>query len=277
MTPKNLGLTDVKWRYDDLVKATYNSLIENEEKIGPISSNIAWGMTLYAAGTAKEKQHATEFLPKIIKEYGKANIPKTIWNNFSEVIGPLYQINRKHTLFNKDKNQYDIFLPKAANYPLVDYIVYDGKKDIKISAKSVVSSSKTNTVKPNDILHLLRTNGLLSKWERTKSHAFQVIKIINENDGKSGPGIAYSYLLSKGVVRKNNKTPRKAIEEWSKTTDEFKKIFIDATNNVIYYNIMKLDNNMLPEFTMDSDSMMTHQIYFRAKDETTSEKMGIQT
>ena len=58
---------------------------------------------------------------------------------------------------------------------------------------------------------------------------------------------------------------------------QLKEIFIEATNENIYYNVLNLENN-LPVFHMDSSYFDTIPIYLRSKGAgTDGGKMGVQT
>jgi hypothetical protein len=267
---------------DELQERLIEALDENEDKMPGSMFEYSKAMVLYASDNPNKVKEGEHLLKTLLKEYGgKQGIPKTIWNDFSEMIGPIYQITRKNKILPKHKSKYKIYFPKEGNCPLVDYIVLDGKKETRISAKSKVLGSICNTVKSPDIIKLIEERQLSNKFRNYA--AFNVLQILDKYSTLEGPEQAISYLKSKNMIPKAApvKEAHKTLEQFSKNDNTFKKqlkeIFIEATNENIYYNVLNLENN-LPVFHMDSSYFDTIPIYLRSKGAgTAGGKMGVQT
>lgn len=281
LKPQSLNIIG-EFGVDELKNELLSALDKNEDKMPGSMFEYSKAMILHASDKPAEIKEGEKTLKALLNEYGgKSGIPKTIWNDFSEMIGPIYQINRKNKILPKAKSNYKIYFPKEGNYPLVDYIILDGKKEIRISAKSKVLSKTSNTVKSPDIIKLLDDRQLLNKF---KSYAaFNVLQLLDQYSTLEGPERSLIYLKEKGMLPKNTPTKEayKTLEQFSKSHVLFKKqlkeIFIAATNENIYYNILHLEND-LPVFHMDSSYFDTADIYLRSKGGgTAGGKMGVQT
>jgi len=244
-------------------------------------------------------------------------LPKNEINkDFGEVIGPV-AIFKKRILASKGiniRNTDKIYVPSRPNEPLLDYSIVQGQKSFAISAKSGTS---TNTVKPADIISLLKKNSkIFDKHKNTLQ--FKVFEAISEGNSVSGPLIVASILKNKykefeGIdldnakkVTKNTKldeiekmffnyltknkllkndvfhlsySVEKKIQDLSKTTLSFNEIFSDAiTGNVIYVKYNTL--NGIPSFDVNiADDFRKKKIFIRTKNGNTrsNDKLGIQT
>ena len=246
----------------------YNSTIYSDNLV-----NYLYGLILYAE-TPNDSRITSE-LKKMYSMWRQELPLNTINTDFGELIGAIY-------LFKHDRKFVGSTLlefPSIGNEPLMDY-KFKGKEEFIISAKS--SSTKTsNVVKPAGVLNLLSKNNKLSKWSNTI--AFDIISIIHNNSIQSAPSIVISKYKTKipefRTVKLDNRYEcEKAIEKYSKTNSDFKKMFLDAIGANVYYAYFKIGNDGIPEIKCDPDSSMLHDIYLRTKNSTNSagDKMGFQ-
>lgn len=236
--------------------------------------------------------------------------------DFGEVLGPV-AIFKNRILASKGiniQNTDKIYVPSRPNEPLLDYSIVQGQKSLAISAKS---GTTTNTVKPADIISLLKKNpSIFNKHKNTLQ--FKVFEAISEGNSVSGPLIVASILKNKykefeGIdldkakkVTKNTKlaeiekmffsyltknkllkndvfhlsySVEKKIQDISKSTLSFNEIFSDAiTGNVIYVKYNNL--NGIPSFDVYiADDFRKKKIFIRTKNGNTrsNDKLGIQT
>lgn len=105
-----------------------------------------------------------------------------IKNFFAEVMGPIWcQENR---LISGLKPSDHTYFSTSDTEALYDFKVYRGKEEILVSNKQ--KKGGTNTLKPGDVVRLVRTNKSLSdKWAKTKY--FKVFEILNTKNVVSGP------------------------------------------------------------------------------------------
>ena len=175
-----------------------------------------------SANTSQLKKIYTEHLNTI-----KA-VLKDINKDFAELLGPLYLMNDNplQTAKNKVdiKKTHTIFLPEAANYPLVDFMCGPTNNMFQFSSK--VKGSTTNVVKPADLLPLLKPD--ISKWRNTDQ--YKIFEILNKSSMASGSAMVGKYLLKKGYTEYEG-LPDKLTDADLKSTRYDKDKFADFISN----------------------------------------------
>ena len=108
-----------------------------------------------------------------------------VFKNFGEPHGAL--------IYGKEKGCDRVLFPAAGNYPLIDYILFDGEERIQVSAKT--AKGMGNTVKYNDVIKLAELAGgeIPTKIKRytdiinnnsVYAGAFEAIEVFGSNDLK---------------------------------------------------------------------------------------------
>jgi len=213
----------------------------------------------------------------------------TINTDFGEVLGPLAILNLK--LLPISKSEAKIFLPRAGNYPLLDYKIITNKKEYNISAKS---GDTTNTLKPTDVKKLIDENKtLFTKYRSTTQ--YKVISILTENTWKQGPINALYFLKTRNYKAakwiKNQKYTEEirqkaenSIVEISRENLDFTPMFKDATSSKVYYVKFSLGNDGTPNWNLRQDQdakslEKVKKITFRSKNyvgRPNGDKLGFQ-
>jgi hypothetical protein len=115
-----------------------------------------------------------------------------IKNYFAEVMGPIW-VQEGNLISGIKSSDYTYFSPSDTER-LYDFKVFRGKEEILISNKQ--KKGGTNTLKPVDVVHLVRKNKSLSdKWANTKY--YKVFEILDSNNVVSGPIKAISKCYPK--------------------------------------------------------------------------------
>jgi hypothetical protein len=179
LKPQAFNVSDMLYSPDNYQKVILNSIEERKDLNAHTKAYLYtlveyYGHTKSASNEAKVKKAFKGDLPV-------ANINK----DFGEVIGPLALFNFKlledHGI--RLSSQTKIRVPVRPNEPLMDYELKDGDYNYIISAKS---GTTTNTVKPPEIINLLKKQpNLYRKWKDKKE--FAVIEALAEGTILSGP------------------------------------------------------------------------------------------
>ena len=105
-----------------------------------------------------------------------------IKNYFAEVMGPIWA--QEAGLIPGLKASHHTYFSTSDTESLYDFKVYKGKEEILVSNKQ--KTGGTNTLKPGDVVRLVRTNATLSdKWSNTKY--FKIFEILDASNVVSGP------------------------------------------------------------------------------------------
>lgn len=183
---------------------------------------------------------------KMMSAVGEGITLNTINNDFGEVLGPLAIVSRG--LLPIDVKTAVVNIPGRSNEPLLDYKITDSKREYKISAKS---GTTTNTLKPGDVVNLIKNDDFLKKkWG--KSLQYKVLEILNDGSTKQGPIDAAMYLKDNGYEKNFSwlKTAtyteqirqkcEDTIVQISKELIDFTEIFSDSTTSKIFYVKFKI-------------------------------------
>lgn len=119
-----------------------------------------------------------------IVDVSKLNIAELsdIKNYFAEVMGPIWSQEGK-LIPGLKASDYTYFSPSDTER-LYDFKVFKGKEEILVSNKQ--KTGGTNTLKPGDVVRLVRSDKFLSdKWSNTKY--YKVFEILDTSNVVSGP------------------------------------------------------------------------------------------
>lgn len=180
-------------------------------------------------------------MAKVLRNLGNAIPINTINNDFGEILGPI--AIQTNGLLPIDYKSAMVRVPGRSNEPLLDYKITDKNKEFKISAKS---GTTTNTLKPNDVIHLIKSDKkLYKKWKTTTQ--LQLLEILNAGSTKQGPIDAGIWLKDNGYAEQfkwlkkaeySEEVRQKAentIVQISRESLDFTPIFKDATESKVYY------------------------------------------
>lgn len=180
-------------------------------------------------------------MAKVLRNLGNAIPINTINNDFGEILGPI--AIQTNGLLPIDYKSAMVRVPGRSNEPLLDYKITDKNKEFKISAKS---GTTTNTLKPNDVIHLIKSDKkLYKKWKTTTQ--LQLLEILNSGSTKQGPIDAGIWLKDNGYAEQfkwlkkaeySEEVRQKAentIVQISRESLDFTPIFKDATESKVYY------------------------------------------
>lgn len=217
--------TKQEWKTKDLVKSLLEE-IPNRVDLEDGLRNYLVDLTKYWGGEQnvrfKSNYNFSSGINEIKKDYG-------------EILGALAVANKD--ILKKRLRPVSTVLnfPIRGNEPLADYFVETMNKTYTISAKS---GTTTNTLKPQDVLQLLKNKNQMMKWDRKDVTKF--MKLIVENTTVQFPFQAINFVCGKEVLSKS------ALEEASKfklasfntkkySKDNFKKLIdlikIPGNNN----------------------------------------------
>ena len=180
-------------------------------------------------------------MSKTLRNLGNTLPINTINNDFGEILGPI--AIQANGLLPIDYKSAVVRVPGRSNEPLLDYKITDKNKEFKISAKS---GTTTNTLKPNDVIQLIKSDKkLYKKWKSTTE--FQLLEILNAGSTKQGPIDAGIWLKENGFEEEfkwlkkaaySEEVRQKAedtIVKISRESLDFTPIFKDATESKVYY------------------------------------------
>ena len=214
------------------------SCINATDKLSDEQKEVLLSIVEYTRNnSAKSKSK----MAKILRALGSTLQLSTINNDFGELLGPI--AIQANGLLPINYDSAVVRVPGRSNEPLLDYKITDSNKEFKISAKS---GTTTNTLKPNDVIHLIESDDTLAKkWKKTPQ--FNVIKILNEGTTKQGPIDAAKWLKENGYqeqfkwLKKTTYTEEvrqkseDTIVKISRESLDFTPIFKDATESKVYY------------------------------------------
>lgn len=135
-----------------------------------------------------------------LSDVTKLNLPENglneIKKDYGEMLGAIaccmHKILEPHVKLSPNAK---IEFPLRGNEPLVDYYIVDGKKKHSISAKS---GTTTNTLKPADIVNLLESKNLYSKYKTKNVGKFT--DLINNNTMILFPFMAVNMCAGKKIL-----------------------------------------------------------------------------
>lgn len=202
LKPQAFGVREKKYRIAEYSKIVADYIEDRKDLSPQLRTYLSAVFDYYATGKTT-KGEVTKIYNSV-----KTDIPiNDINKDFGEVLGPVacYKLQLFKSKGITLTNQLEVYMPERPNEPLMDYGLYDGKKQYVISAKS---GTTTNTVKPGDILDLLKKNpAKVSKWRDTKE--WKLLQMLAENSILFGPikAVAAAYgIFSEQAADKVTKT-----------------------------------------------------------------------
>ncbi len=264
------------------------SAIDQTQKLTNIQKDFLKMLVEY---TASPTPNAKAKIGKILLGNMSGLAINTINNDFGEVLGPIAIMNKGLLPINGKSAV--VFIPGRSNEPLLDYKIKDDKQEFKVSAKS---GETTNTLKPGDVINLIRGDKrLMKKWKDTPQ--YKVIEILNEGSTKQGPITAGMWLKKNGYnkyfdwLKKDDYTEEirqrseDTIVKISREALDFTPIYADATNQKVFYVKFKLSQSgdmewKLVETPKDKKNKETvsKRVAFRSKNYVgrPADKLGFQ-
>lgn len=208
------------------VNAYVKKVLEGIDKNKKIPGNVKEYITALVKFWDGDKSQA-----KILQELYKAGQPvQEINKDFGEVLGPI-AIIRNQMLKQKAKQTLSpgtkIYVPARPNEPLMDYQLID-RNNYVISAKS---GKVTNTVKPADVIGLLKKDkAAFAKYKNTPE--FKVLEMLGEGSIIGGPLKAVAALklmpismeAAEEIEKKKNNYDETKVFEYITTNDYLKKV-----------------------------------------------------
>ena len=165
LKPQAFGVREKRYRISEYAKIVAESIEDRKDLSSELRTYLGAVFDHYATGKTT-KGEVTKIFNMV-----KSDIPiNDINKDFGEVLGPVacYKLQLFKAKGITLTNQLEVYMPERPNEPLMDYGLFDGKKQYVISAKS---GTTTNTVKPGDIIALLWKNAAkVSKWRDTKEY-----------------------------------------------------------------------------------------------------------
>lgn len=299
--PQNLGIPLDRFIRTDEIKSAVVKTLNQDTK-----HNIAEPQTKeymkYLLDSAIGKTPKLSVNPKNIPQAEINSVKK----DFGEIIGAV-EIVAKRELFKtlKIDQSSTIFFPRRGNEPLMDYKIKSRDKEYKISAKA---GTKTNTVKPNDILNLINSNPTLLR-QVGGSTEYKVLSFLNEGTMVSGVLMAagqlfqdrkatptkdmnmdklrmnFEYAQKIGDAAFKNKFPQfvidaeKVVVNWSRQAN-LKELILTAISGVVFYlKLENLDSEWKPKWQTigeirDEDIRKLNVVAFRSKNSVSRDSKG---
>lgn len=304
LKPQAFGLAGTEYTITAYITALRNSINSRADIVGDLKEYLL-GLVDFSISGSKD------FFGIDITNLPMANIIK----DFGEVIGPIYCIKGGLAAYNVGVNSSSkIFIPVAANEPLLDYYIItpNNNNRIKISAKA---KGTANTLKVYSLVPPILNNPVLYK-KYANDLEFNVMRTIHENNYVSGPikacallGIIgkdaassvasepakipnkklFNSLIQKDLRLKNEKDIstkqisflcEKEIINYSQNnikSSKFTSIVRDVLKNEIYFVKLSIVNG-IPNFLVQSTSGKTaiSNLIFRTKNgyDSKSDKLG---
>jgi hypothetical protein len=170
-----------------------------------------------------------------------------IKNYFAEVMGPIWA--QEAGLIPGLKASDSTYFSTSDTERLFDFKVYKGKEEILVSNKQ--KTGGTNTLKPGDVVRLVRENRHLSdKWSNTKY--YKIFDILDKSNVVSGPikAIAKYYPKLTGVNPGDYTTVINQLNQNDVVLDEVPKsimklIMADPTAAKKYEDTEKVTGTMI--------------------------------
>tara|TARA_R110002126_G_scaffold73541_4_gene183364 strand:+ start:804 stop:2063 length:1260 start_codon:yes stop_codon:yes gene_type:complete len=218
LKPQKLGITlDEKISLSTLFKELEQGVRDNK-----MISDGQRKILLYIINK-KDKPSQTE----ITSALSTPSFYNEILKNFGEALGAL--------LYGKDKGSDSVKFPSAGNYPLIDYLLFNGDEQTQVSAKT--SKGVGNTVKLADLKKIvLKRDGEISREK------LEVIDTISDNSVLEGPLKLIEKIGSVGL--------KKELEEFYKNYPEFPKIN-NPYNTDAHFERIKLEKNLFKELNVN--------------------------
>lgn len=235
-------IVDVDIPFKSYASRLMNS-IQSTSKLSDLQKEFLFALVEDSSSTNTNSKAKVK---KMMSAVGDGITLNTVNNDFGEVIGPLAIVSRG--LLPIDVKTAVVNIPGRSNEPLLDYKITDSKREYKISAKS---GTTTNTLKPGDVVNLIKNDDFLKKkWG--KSLQYKVLEILNDGSTKQGPIDAAMYLKDNGYEKNFSwlKTAtyteqirqkcEDTIVQISKELIDFTEIFSDSTTSKIFYVKFKI-------------------------------------
>lgn len=302
LKPQAFGLaSDSKtWSIQEYTNKLKESLESREDLSGPVRTYLSALVNYYTNGVSKSE------LTKLYAQV-KSDLPlNDINKDFGEVLGPIAVY--KLQLFKGKKitlpASIAISVPLRPNEPLMDYGIYTSSKKEILYTISAKSGTSTNTVKPQDIIMLLKKDSK-SFTALQNSKEFKVleklasesiilgpIKAVSEmypklikpeaaakSDGKSYDVAGFAGFINENEYLKTKKSPtineimyecEKVIQKETKDgLLNMNNIFSKAINNKVLYVKFELDNSGVPSWDViaadDISAPQYGRVFLRTK------------
>ena len=176
----------------DLYKAIVED-IEYREDLDPALRDYLSELLVYWSGMMTTSQAEVAKLYKKVTE-GKAEVAK----DFGEMLGAFACITKGIIPGVKVPPDTKIRIPGAGNAPLADYFLinknFNGGQ-LTVSAKS---GDTTNTLKPKDILALLKSQNKTSVWSSRDIYKF--MQLVVDTPTVYFPFIAINFIMKKEIL-----------------------------------------------------------------------------
>lgn len=235
-------IVDVDIPFKSYASRLMNS-IQSTSKLSDLQKELLFALVEDSSSTSANSKAKVK---KMMSAVGEGITLNTINNDFGEVLGPLAIVSRG--LLPIDVKTAVVNIPGRSNEPLLDYKIKDSKREYKISAKS---GTTTNTLKPGDVVNLIKDDNFLKKkW--SKSLQYKVLEILNDGSTKQGPIDAAMYLKNNGYEKnfpwlktatyteQIRQKCEDTIVQISKELIDFTEIFSDSTTSKIFYVKFKI-------------------------------------
>jgi hypothetical protein len=232
LKPQSFGIGEQKYLISEYAKVVANHIEDRKDLTPELRSYLAAIFDYYATGNTTADQVTAIF------NAVKSDIPiNDINKDFGEVLGPVacYKLQLFKSKGIVLSNAARVYVPERPNEPLMDYGLYDGKKQYIISAKS---GTTTNTVKPSDILNLLKKNPKkATKWNKSKE--WKLLQMLAENSILVGPIKAVAAIYGIIPTEAANTVTRlkydeKAFAKFIKENDYLKTKNKPTVNEIMY-------------------------------------------
>jgi hypothetical protein len=178
----------------DLHKSIAEDL-ENRKDLDPKLNSYLHELIAYWSGLVPTTQTEVAKAYKKVTE-GKAEVAK----DFGEMLGAFACITKGILPGVKVSADTKIRLPSAGNAPLADYFLVNKKFNggqLTISAKS---GDTTNTLKPKDILSLLKNQNKTSVWSSKEIYKF--MQLVVDTPTVYFPFVAINFITKKEILNK---------------------------------------------------------------------------
>lgn len=252
LKPQAFGLKDVHYPAAEYIRVVKDNIQDRKDIDGKTKAYLEALFEYYSqAPNAKN-------LARIKSTYNSSIRIADVEKDFGEVLGPIAII--KHGLLKPYKINLTasakIFVPSRPNEPLMDYSIIDGHRTYVLSAKS---GTTTNTVKPDDIIGLIKKHpNVLKVWQDKKE--YKIMEALQHNSILAGPIVALADLgkISKAaaaeavkVSQTKGKLDPVPFKDFIKGNSYLKSLKRAPTLNEVMYEAEK----MLSDLTKSSINM----------------------
>lgn len=180
--------------YQNLVGSITEDLAEYRPDLDPKLVNYLEELLFYWSNMSSTTTDVSKAYKKLTE--GKAEVAK----DFGEMLGAIACITKGIIPGIKISKDTKIKFPRAGNAPLADYFLinknFNGGQ-LTISAKS---GNTTNTLKPKDILDLLKSQNKTSLWSSKDIYKF--MQLVVDTPTALFPFYGINYVMKKEILNK---------------------------------------------------------------------------